>query len=219
MNIKQSMKLRYLTYRLFYLAFILLNYLIAGFLILVLKDPSKYAEHITVGGIAAAFLFSFLLGIYEYRALYPKYFNLNNIRRAFYWGSLLGNLINSLILVINFLIFNIFLSSLIAREFVFSLPYKATTYILICETLWLVFVSANVLTKLLGKVVVLIKIALLAGIGLFGYYLSEIISFWNDRIIPFISGMNADVRVLLVIVGVVSGIYLAFYEFVFTRKK
>ena len=99
------------------------------------------------------------------------------------------------------------------------MPYKATTYILICETLWLVFVSANVLTKLLGKVVVLIKIALLAGIGLFGYYLSEIISFWNDRIIPFISGMNADVRVLLVIVGVVSGIYLAFYEFVFTRKK
>ncbi|HOA77854.1 MAG TPA: hypothetical protein PKO39_00240 [Bacilli bacterium] len=219
MNVIQSIKLRYFTYRLFYVSFLILNYLTAAVVMFAFKDPGRLARHLTVGYIIASLIFSFLLGIYEYQVLYPKYMNLSNIKRDFYWGSLLGNIINSVVLVLNFLIFYVFINSLVANEITFVFPYKTSVYFFFGEALCLAFVGANVFTVMLRKLVFVIKISLLVAIGLFGYYLPGIMKFWDNNIVEYMTRINASVRLLLIVLSGSVLLYAVFYYAFFKYRK
>jgi len=197
----------------------MLNFLTVGIAIFVFNNSEQLINRLTIGGITTSLVFTFLLGIYEYRLLLPRYLNLSNIKRDFYWGSLLFGFINSILQTGHLTLLFLFINSLIPKKIIFVLPhYHLIIYFLIIGLHFLIYAFANLLTLVLKKLILLIKILLIIIIGLLGYFLKAILHFSENKMIKYFSDANASFNLLLIVLVVSVFIHFIIFLLSYTEK-
>src|SRR5690554_1695754 len=150
MNFYQSLKLHYYTYRLFYFIFWCLNFATIGAAIIIFKNSEQLIYRLIIGGLTASLIFTLLLGIYEYQLMYPRYLNLSNIKKDFFWGSLLYIFIHSLLQLGYMILLLIFINSISKSQISFSYN-QWPTYLIVIGLHLLIFGIGCILILLLRR--------------------------------------------------------------------
>ncbi|MDD4000572.1 MAG: hypothetical protein PHX62_06745 [Bacilli bacterium] len=216
MSIGQPLKLRFYTYRLFYLIFwlfILCITILCSYLQEYLNQSTRY---ISIALILSGFLASFSFGVYEYHRLWYHYYFLKPNSLEFYFSNLLFAFINALIqtlgISIAFIIYGRISNPLLAINFpllLFIFLGNLSTFSLaVLLTLFLRFIPG------LGQTIYILGLAYL--IFQSGIYFNEIILYIEDLLNSQELLLEAS---LFLFIGIIIVFYLVYLKLIILKKK
>ncbi|NLD27111.1 MAG: hypothetical protein GX661_07105 [Acholeplasmataceae bacterium] len=150
MNFKQPLKLHYFAYRRSYPLFWFLT-IIAGISALYwFPDFQDLCLYVSVITMVLSFIFTIMIGIYEYNSLFFHYYYLKTNGREFYYSCLIYSVINSIIQTLGLTLIFGAIAYFYPENRLF--PYWApTTFIFVFLTHILLFACSCSLTILLRK--------------------------------------------------------------------
>lgn len=216
MIIIQPLKFHYYSYRKVYISFWLVLLAITAVITHFIKIANLH--HLFLISLAASFIFTILLSIYEYHRLVYDYIHLKIYHTEFYFSSIIYAFLHAFIQLVGIVLIYFILKSNDPNN-LFVLPYKEAALYFICFfTHILLFALFNLLTILLRAIqyikFILYTILLVAiSISFF-----EIVNFVTNNFFHFLNDLVLIYKVVI-LEFILSIIILVLLYFKFLKFK